>query len=112
MFGNTGFIHYGPHGSGPKGASVNPATHKRYTTRALVKAFAEGATSGHAGALRITDGVLYSYREPIAVRTDPPHNRLAYVTSQRFSVTTTKHTRMAAVALTAAGWEVQTRNAL
>lgn len=112
MFGNTGFIHYAPHGYGPKGATTDPTTHKRYTTRTICEAFAKGATTGKAGALRIDGGVLYSYAEPIAVKVDPPHIRMAYVTADRFSRTTTRHTHLVTGALLRNGWTVEHRHGL
>lgn len=112
MFGNTGFAAYVPHGFGPKGGTTDPNTGKRYTRDGLIAAYAKGATKGRAGALRIEGGVLYSYAEPIAVKVTTDGIALAYVTSDRFSHTTTCHTNRAHVALERAGWTVETRHGL
>ena len=112
MFGNTGFAAYAPHGSGPKGGTTDPNTGKRYTRDGLIAAYAKGATKGRAGALRIEGGVLYSYREPIAVKVTNGALALAYVTADRFSVATTRHTNLAAVALARNGWTVVRRHTL
>lgn len=67
------------------------------TVKRVAELFANGCSDARSyGALKIKDGTLYSYDEPIAKRIGWPR---VWVTSRKFSVTTSKHTNYALRAL-------------
>lgn len=79
---------------------------KRLSTHRLCHQFAgtDDAAKSYGALHTSLDGrTLVSYAEPIARKFDNKH---AWVTSQKFSVTTSKHTSWAAGALRMAGYTV------
>ena len=67
------------------------------------KRFAEGGTDFRCGNVSASGDTFYSYQAPIAQRRG---NRIAWVTSRKYSATTTAHTTGAQGALSRAGWRV------
>mgnify|MGYP001560357005 CR=1 FL=1 len=81
----------------------------RLSAREGAKAFARGDvswTSSSACSARVVDGVktFFSYREPIATINEK--RKQAWVTSEKFSVTTSRHTGHVAGQLAIAGYEI------
>lgn len=71
--------------------------------RKLAEMFAQDAGCTRASALSASETVAYSYQEPIAVKKD---GKVAFVTTDKWSTTTSKHTSIVAGALARAGYEV------
>lgn len=75
------------------------------TTSGVIKAFVAGAagpTGGRHG-VSTNDGVAFSYNEPVAVLR---RGRVAFVTTDQWSCTTSRHVNAVAAALRDAGYEV------
>lgn len=70
------------------------------TSREASSAFAQGETPATASALSFRGRAVYSYEEPIAIRSED--GSTLYVTTARFSVTTSKHRTIVAGAFAVA----------
>lgn len=79
----------------------------RLSARNLAHHFAETDKEGtSASAMSISGPTLFSYAEPIAKKS--PVRQVAWVTSRKFSPTTSKHTTWAHGALAMAGFAIVT----
>ena len=79
------------------------------SNRAVAQAFAQGSMKGGAKHLFIEGDKIYSYgyHFPIAMRTD---GRRAYITTKRYSHSTTRHINLVKDALKEENYEVEPKD--
>lgn len=79
------------------------------TNKELFKAFAQGKERGKnaSGSVFIDGNRLYSYGYHFIVAILDKGAKIATVTNRKYSVTTSKHTRQAFLALVEAGYSIR-----